>query len=120
MFSRLVRVFLRNIQSASAAVSSQKMTAAKAAQTQRRHLIVVKQLVLIMMFYVIAFASIVPVSNGTGVTAWITYIYYVNHVVNFFIYLAVNKEFRNEAKNMINVIAKKVQPDNAQPIFTLK
>ena len=103
-------------------MTSQKQTTAKAAaaQTQRRHLTVVKQLVLIMLVYVIAFASIVPISNGTGVSTWIFYIYYVNHVVNFFIYLAVNKEFRNATKNMINVIAKKVRPDNAQPIFTLK
>ena len=102
---------------------SQKQTTAKAAaaaQTQRRHLTVVKQLVLIMLVYVIAFASIVPISNGTGVSTWIFYIYYVNHVVNFFIYLAVNKEFRNEVKNAVNVIAKKVRPDSAKPIFTLK
>ena len=86
----------------------------------RRHLIVLKQLALIMLFFIISSASVVLVGNETGVSAWISYFYYVNHVVNFVIYLAVNKEFRKEAKNMINVITKKVLPSNTTPIFTLK
>ena len=109
----------RNMQNASAAVTSQKMKTTETAQIQRRHLIVVKQLVLIMLFFIISFASVAPVSNGTGESAWISYFYYTNHVVNFFIYLAVNKEFRNATKNMINVICKIMRPDNTQPIFKL-
>ena len=109
----------RNTQNTPAQVTSQKMKITETAQTQRRHLTVMKQLALIMLFFIISFASVASVSNGTGVSAWVTYFYYTNHVVNCFIYLAVNKEFRNATKNMINVIAKKVRPDNAQPIFTL-
>ena len=43
------------------------------------------------------------------------YFYFINHVSNFFIYLAVNKEFRKEAKSLVDAIRKKVQHNSIQP-----
>ena len=82
---------------------------AATAQTNKRHRIAMKQLVLIMLVYVTSFVpmtvSITSISNAL----WLRHLYYLNHISNFFIYLSVNKEFRKEAKNVVNVIIEKVR-----------
>ena len=70
-----------------------------------------------MLVYVVSFLP--PFLIANGVSVWTIYLLYINHVANFFIYLAVNKEFRNEAKVMINVILKKIRPSKEQKIFVL-
>ena len=83
-------------------------------------MVAVKQLILIMLVYVISFMLPVLALNVPWISFWITYLLYINNVANFFIYLAVNKEFRNETKIMINVILKKVRPGIEQKIFVLR
>ena len=106
----MISVTTRHTQNAAAAVTS---------QTNKRHMVAVKQLILIMLVYVISFVPPVVVLNGTG-TSWLVYLLYINHVANFFIYLAVNMEFRNEVKDMINIILKRVRPRSEQEIFVLR
>ena len=81
-------------------------------------MVAVKQLILVMLVYVISFVPLLLILN-TSASAWIIYLLYINNVANFFIYLAVNKEFRNETKVVINVILKKMRPGKEQPIFVL-
>ena len=104
-------VTTRDAQNAAAAVTS---------QTNKRHVVAVKQLILIMLVYVISFVPPVFVLNVPGTSAWIWYLMYINNVANFFIYFAVNKEFRNETKIMINVMLKNIRPGTEQKIFVLR
>ena len=99
--------------------NAQKITSAVTSQTNKRHMVAVKQLILIMLVYIVSFVPILLVMNVPWISFWIVYLVYVNNVANFFIYLAVNKEFRNETKTMINVIFKKVRPGTEQTIFVL-
>ena len=102
----------RHAQNAAAAVTS---------QTNKRHMVAVKQLILIMLVYVISFVPILLVMNVPWISFWIVYLFYINNVANFFIYLAVNTEFRNETKAMINIILKKeVRPGQEETIFALR
>ena len=82
-------------------------------------MVAVKQLILIMLVYVISFAPVLLALNVPWVSVWILYLLFVNNVANFFIYLAVNKEFRNETKIIINAILKKLRPGKEQ-IFMLR
>ena len=83
-------------------------------------MVAVKQLILILLVYVISFVPALLVLNVTWISFWIMYLVYINNVANFFIYLAVNKEFRNEAKVTINMIIQKVRPGAEQKIFVLR
>ena len=83
-------------------------------------MVAVKQLILIMLVYVISFMPLILILNVPGTSDWIVYVFYINHVANFFIYLAVNMEFRNEVKDMINIILKRVRPRSEQEIFVLR
>ena len=100
----------RHAQNAAAAVTS---------QTNKRHMVAVKQLILITFVYVISFVPALLVLNVTWISFWIVYMFYINNVANFFIYLVVNKEFRNETKIVINGILKKVRAGKEQTIFVL-
>ena len=83
-------------------------------------MVAVKQLILIMLVYVISFVPPLLALNTPWMSFWITYLMYTNNVANFFIYLAVNTEFRSETKVMINGIVKKVRPGKEQKIFVLR
>ena len=98
---------------------TQNAAAAVTSQSNKRHMVAVKQLILIMLVYVISFVPTLLVANVPGTSFWIFYLLYINNVANFFIYLAVNKEFRNETKIMINVISKKVRPGTEREIFVV-
>ena len=74
---------------------------AMTSQTNRRHMVAVTQFILITIVYVIAFLSLALNNNKIVNSPFLYLIYYINHLSNFFIYLAVNKEFRNEAKNLV-------------------
>ena len=100
----------RNVQNAADAVTS---------QTNKRHMVALKQLVLVMFVYVISFVPIIIIVNVPVASFWFIYLMYINNVANFFIYLALNKEFRNETKMMINVMLKKIRPGKEQKIFVL-
>ena len=86
-------------------------------QTNRRHVVAVAQLIMITLVYVISFVPLTLEINDVGAINLIVYAYYINHVCNFFIYLAVNKEFRKEAHNLVYLVAAKigVRPRNIQP-----
>ena len=107
----MISVPTRHAQNAAAAVTS---------QTNKRHMVAVKQLIIIMLVYIVSFAPTVFALNVTWISFWVVYLLYINNVANFFIYLAVNTEFRNEAKNMINVIVKKLRRRSGQEIFVLR
>ena len=85
-------------------------TAAATAQTNKRHRIAMKQLILIMLVYIASFVPLIVMVNSVAIAVRLTDLYFINHVSNFFIYLSVNKEFRKEAKNMMNMVMKKVRP----------
>ena len=85
-------------------------TAAATAQTNKRHRIAMKQLILIMLVYIASFVPLILMVNSVAIAVRLTDLYFINHVSNFFIYLSVNKEFRKEAKNMMNMVMKKVRP----------
>ena len=106
----MISVMTRHAQNAAAAVTS---------QTNKRHMVAVKQLILIMLVYVSSFLPLFLILNVPGTSFWIMYLVYINHVANFFIYLAVNKEFRKESKKMINVILNKLRRRSEQEIFVL-
>ena len=82
-------------------------------------MVAVTQFILITVVYVISFIPLLLHINGNLPYKIVLYFYYINHISNFFIYLAVNKEFRKETKNLVNVIVKKVRPSYQQPIFAL-
>ena len=88
-------------------------------QTNKRHKVAVKQLILIMLVYVVSFLPVLLAANVPSISYRITYLLYINHVANFFIYLAVNKDFRKETKKMINVILNKLRRRSEQEIFVL-
>ena len=98
---------------------AQNAAAAVTSQTNKRHVVAVKQLILILLMYVISFVPPLLILNASGISYWIVYLMYINHVANFFIYLALNTEFRNETKVAINILLKKVRPRNEQKIFVL-
>ena len=91
---------------------------AATAQTNKRHRIAMKQLILIMLVYVTSFVPLTVNINADSTTTWLSDLYLLNHISNFFIYLSVNKEFRKEAKNMVSMMMKKVRP-TAATVFPL-
>ena len=88
-------------------------------QTNKRHKIAMKQLVLIMLVYVTSFVPLTVGINNVSTARWLGYLYFLNHISNFFIYLSVNTEFRKEAKNMASTMMKKVRPI-AATVFPLQ
>ena len=107
----MISFMTRSVQNAEAAVTS---------QTNKRHMVAVKQLILIMLVYISSFLPSFLALNVSWISVWIVYLWFINHVANFFIYLAVNTEFRNETKIIINVILKKVRPGTEPKIFVLR
>ena len=83
-------------------------------------MVAVKQLILIMLVYIVSFVPASLALNVSWISFWISYLLYINNVANFFIYLAVNTEFRNETKNMINVMVEKMRCKSGQEIFVLR
>ena len=88
-------------------------------KTNRRHMVAVTQYILIAALYVISFIPTMLVVNGVVNDNLFLYFYYINHVGNFFIYLAVNKEFRKEAKNLVNAVMKKKRANQRQSVFAV-
>ena len=74
---------------------------AMTSQTNRRHMVAVTQFILITVVYVITFIPLTLHSNKLAESHYMFFSYYINHLSNFFIYLAVNKDFRSEAKNLL-------------------
>ena len=101
-------------------VTTRYAQSAVMSQTNKRHMVAVKQLILIMLVYVISFLPLIIIMNGSVTSSWIAYLMYINNVANFFIYLAVNTEFRNEMKTTLDVILKKVRPGKEQKIFVMR
>ena len=66
----------------------------------KRHRIAVVQLILIMTLFVISFMGVAMLANNVAASRLVGYIYFINHVGNFFIYLAVNSEFRKQVKQL--------------------
>ena len=78
-------------------------------KTNRRHMIAVTQFILITVVYVIAFLSLALFGNKIVDGRYIHLVYYINHLSNFFIYLAVNKEFRGEAGKLGKTIIQRIR-----------
>ena len=83
-------------------------------------MVAVKQLILIMLVYVISFMPILIDMNAPWTSVWFVYLMFINNVANFFIYLAVNKEFRNETKIAINILLKTLRLTKEQQIIVLR
>ena len=81
-------------------------------------MVAVTQFILITVVYVISFIPLLLHINGNLPYKIVLYFYYINHISNFFIYLAVNKEFRRETKKLLNVILKKVH-NHESIVFSL-
>ena len=77
------------------------------------------QFILITVVYVISFVPLLLAINGKFPYKIVMYFYYVNHISNFFIYLAVNKDFRKETKKLVTVMVKKVRPGYEDTVFSL-
>ena len=73
-------------------------------------MVTVTQFILIAAVYVITF--IPPLLNLYGIVNnnLLAYFSFVNYISNFFIYLAVSKKFRKEAKNLVKELMKRLQP----------
>ena len=72
-------------------------------------MIAVTQFILITVVYVISFLPLMLHMNRAVTSSVVFFLYYINHLSNFFIYLAVNKEFRGEAKNLVMALCKTKQ-----------
>ena len=57
-------------------------------------------------------SNIIYIEHGRGFLEgpWFSYLYYIHHVSNFTIYLAINSEFRNEIKRLVNSVINKHRP----------
>ena len=82
-------------------------------------MVAVKQLILIMLVYFTSFVPPLLIFNVPGTSVWISYLFYINNVANFFVYLAVNKEFRKKTKMTVIVALNKVRPAQMQNVFVL-
>ena len=82
-------------------------------------MVAVTQFILITVVYVISFIPLVLRINGNLPWEILFYFYYINHISNFFIYLAVNKEFRKETKKLMRTMMAKVLPNNEQAVFNM-
>ena len=82
-------------------------------------MVAVTQFILITAVYVITFIPPLLDLNRIVNNKLFVYFYFINHVSNFFIYLAVNNEFRKEAKNLANVVMKRQQP-KPPSVFSLQ
>ena len=85
-------------------------TATETLRTNRRHMVAVTQVILIAIVYVVSFVPSMLLLNGIVSNTLFAYLFYVNNISNFFIYLVVNKEFRKEAKNLVKVVMKREPP----------
>ena len=88
-------------------LTSQTTKPAVTRRSNRRHIVAVTQFILITVVYVISFIPLFIFLNGFVGGYFLLYLYNFNHISNFYIYLAVNKEFRKEAKNLAKTIIKK-------------
>ena len=70
-------------------------------------MVAVTQVIVIATVYVISFTPSTLQWNEIISNALFAYFFYVNNISNFLIYLAVNKEFRKEAKNLVKVAMKR-------------
>ena len=82
----------------------------------KRHKVVVTQFICIMALYVISFLPLVLLINNPSLPRFVGYIYFINHVGNFFIYLAVNSEFRKQVKQLALKITRR---DGAAMMFMM-
>ena len=83
-------------------------------------MLAVTQFILIAVVYVISFIPPMLVLNDVVQNELMMYFYFINHISNFFIYLAVSKEFRKETKNLVNTMRAKVRFGNPQTVFSLQ
>ena len=72
-------------------------------------MVALTQFILITVVYVISFVPIVIFLLGDIHHTSMVLVYNINHISNFFIYLVVNKEFRKEAKNLLNLMMTRVR-----------
>ena len=63
-----------------------------------------------MVIYVSSFLPLVLVISGVTTSRIVADLYFINHISNFFIYLAVNSEFRKQVKQLVYELQHKEQP----------
>ena len=73
-------------------------------------MVAVTQFILITAVYVISFTPSMLLLNEIVNNKLLAYLFYVNNISNFFIYLAVSKKFRKEAKNVVKELMTRLQP----------
>ena len=69
-----------------------------------------------MALYLISFLPLALFIIISSLPRHVAYIYFINHVGNFFIYLAVNSEFRKQVKQLALKITRR---DGAATVFTM-
>ena len=87
-------------------------------RSNRRHMVAVKQVVLIMAANVISFVPLLLIGNEMIANEHLFYVYFINHISNFFIYVIISRDFRAEVQRLICNISKTVGPHNS-PGLTL-
>ena len=86
----------------------------------RHHVTALTQMIIITVVYVSCFTPMVVILVGLSPGPFTVYGYFINHVINFFIYLAVNKEFRKEFKVLVKKLLRKESSANPDPVSTLQ
>ena len=81
-------------------------------------MLVVTQLVLILTVYVISFVAMALQMNVIVQDNMNVFIYFLNHISNFFVYVIVNSEFRKEARKLLGLVVEKVRGKRWQSIDT--
>ena len=70
--------------------------------------------------YVISFILPMLVLNDVVENRLLMYFYFLTHISNFFIFLALNKELRKEVKNLMQMMMTKMRSDNAETVSSLQ
>ena len=67
----------------------------------KRHVVILKMFIAITACNILAFGAVISVLLRITNDNFFIYLYYINHINNPFIYLAFNKAFREDVKNMV-------------------
>ena len=70
--------------------------------------------------YVISFILPMLVLNDVVENRLLMYYYFLTHISNFFIFSAVNKEFRKEVENLMQMMMTKRRSDNAETVSSFQ
>ena len=75
---------------------------ARQTATRKKHIVAVKTFIAVSLCYIISYVTAFTVGNKV-VPIEVDYLYFLNHISNPVIYLAFNKEFRQEFRKIIRI-----------------